>query len=38
VVFGQSAAGVRPGDRVGITVTDGDMDMVLLERLDGLRA
>lgn len=30
--------GVQPGHRVGITVTDGDFDVVLLERQGGLQA
>lgn len=30
--------GVQPGDRVGMTVMDGDLDVVLLERQGGLRA
>lgn len=30
--------GVQPGDRVGVTVEGGDLEMVLLPRLGGLRA
>lgn len=30
--------GVSPGDRLGVTVTGGDLDMVLLPRPRGLRA
>ena len=29
---------VQPGDQVGITVTAGDMEMVILGRLGGLQA
>ena len=30
--------GVLPGDRVGVVVEDGDMEMVILPGLAGLRA
>lgn len=30
--------GVQSGDRVGVTVNGGDLDLVLLPRLAGLRA
>lgn len=30
--------GVMPGDRVGVTVDGGDLDVVLLHQLGGLRA
>lgn len=30
--------GVLPGDRVGVTVQGGDLDLVLLPRLAGLQA
>lgn len=30
--------GVQPGDRVGVTVDVGDLEVVLLPRLGGLRA